>query len=492
METCLFTREPLSSATSEEHTIPRSLGGRVRSKVVSSSEFNNACASKVDPYLHEPYALLMCELGPALAVEHRTGRLDLVDPVTGQRYAMDGEGRHGFSGTRVVKRDQAGRPIVLQGKDPKRLKQIYEQAHGIGATVVCSTVAAGPVAPMNAKPRPFFMAETEVGALKALLLTFDHVLRDSGADRRFTRHPDLAPVREFVRSSVMDDRLFDLSAWNQFSLGLQYEVLPEIEKVRQRVQVPRTEFEHVLVVSGDPARRTVDSVWLIADTDPWGFRLADAWSGPYFTCVLVNGILRETSASGPLWLDFSSIECSPTMRRCLPSRFPISEFPKRKTAYSEVHDRGIDAYRRAVFYVENNCDEAVKRSISDIALLNSEGDRSMLLAVKEHLERGYAFRIKSKGGSHRFNNVIELGTRSIPAAVLHQAVDGSQANKVEWDHWLPIYRGLLREMVCELGMPGETKSGFAILPGHPSDPRPLGDVPDAPDLGTGWNSGSGG
>jgi len=482
--TCLFTGEWLSEATREEHTIPRVLAGRLKSKVVSSDGFNNACGSKIDRFLYEPYEAMMCQLGPALASGHRGGGYDVVDPATGHKYVVDGEGRHGFRRTKVVERDQAGYPTRLQGQDPERIRQIYEQTHGKTGRLDLSRVPAAPVGPMTRKPRLFFMPATEVGVLKSLLLTFDHLLW--GTDRRFTRHGDLAPVREFVRSSVMGGEPVDLAKLNRFSLGLQYEILPEVEKARQRVGLPRTEFEHVMVVSGDPARKTVDAVWLIADTDPWGLRLADAWSGAYFTGVFVNGVLRGTSASGPLWLDFPCIECSPTMRRCLPSEFPSEQAMQRERAYSEVLGKRKEAYRRAVWYVEMNCDHAVVQAITEIAILDRDGGHSILSAVTDHLARLYAFRIEKERELDRFNSIIERRASGIRKSVSAQTADRFGRNSVDWGTWLPFYRSLLGDMILQFGMPGEIASNFVVVPGRENGPRALGDLPDPPELGTGW------
>lgn len=48
MNTCLFTDAPLTSDTRIEHTILDSLGGRVTSRIVTSSEFNEQSAREVD------------------------------------------------------------------------------------------------------------------------------------------------------------------------------------------------------------------------------------------------------------------------------------------------------------------------------------------------------------------------------------------------------------------------------------------------------------
>ena len=64
MPTCLFTNTELSAATREEHTIQRSLGGRIRSREVSSDRFNEECGGLIDTYIRDAYADRMAILGP--------------------------------------------------------------------------------------------------------------------------------------------------------------------------------------------------------------------------------------------------------------------------------------------------------------------------------------------------------------------------------------------------------------------------------------------
>ena len=66
MARCLFTHAELDADTKVEHTIQRALGGRVRSSEVTSSDFNERCGGRVDPYFSGVYAETMRALGPRL------------------------------------------------------------------------------------------------------------------------------------------------------------------------------------------------------------------------------------------------------------------------------------------------------------------------------------------------------------------------------------------------------------------------------------------
>ena len=65
--TCLFTGRLLTAKTKEEHTIPASLAGRIRSRIISCTEFNAACGNKLNKVLADAYGFFFMALSPAFA-----------------------------------------------------------------------------------------------------------------------------------------------------------------------------------------------------------------------------------------------------------------------------------------------------------------------------------------------------------------------------------------------------------------------------------------
>jgi hypothetical protein len=65
--TCLFTGEDLTAKTEEEHTIPGSLAGRIKSRRVSSSDFNARSGERFGTVLADTYRFFFMPLAPALA-----------------------------------------------------------------------------------------------------------------------------------------------------------------------------------------------------------------------------------------------------------------------------------------------------------------------------------------------------------------------------------------------------------------------------------------
>ncbi len=176
----------------------------------------------------------------------------------------------------------------------------------------------------------------EVAALKAILLTFDHLLKDD--PNRFTRADALAPVRKFVRGVVESDADEpNLDQLADFSLGLQYELryIALYEELRKVTGVQKSMFDHTLIVSADPPHHTVDAVFWAFETDPHAFRLTQCWQGGPFTYVMTNGILLNEHASAALKLSQSQLLGRPNIRRNQMRRAqPLSQHERDETAVS--------------------------------------------------------------------------------------------------------------------------------------------------------------
>ena len=80
MATCLFSGECLTPTTKVEHTIPRSVAGRITSRNVSCDSFNELCGQRYDPFLARRYVQLMNVLSPLLSSKHQTGQLAVDAP----------------------------------------------------------------------------------------------------------------------------------------------------------------------------------------------------------------------------------------------------------------------------------------------------------------------------------------------------------------------------------------------------------------------------
>jgi hypothetical protein len=205
----------------QEHTIPRSLGGRIRSRVVTSDSFNERSGAYLDQTLKSPYALILNVLAPVLSAEHQPGWLEIDVPGEQPGLVLDG-GAVTRRNLAVTERDTVtGLPRAAVAMDSRPLRNLAKQL-GKSPDLGVSTVRASEGTTFF-RGAPVIFADIEIAALKSALLTFDHVLR--GTESRFTRFPQLANPRELVRQAVIQ-RQVDGEKCHQISLGQQYDRLP--------------------------------------------------------------------------------------------------------------------------------------------------------------------------------------------------------------------------------------------------------------------------
>lgn len=293
INTCLFTGERLTPTTKEEHTIPEALGGRIKSRFVTSSEFNNLCGTRLDFVLKLAYEPLLNQLAPLLPRNCQPGMMPIDVPGDKPGLFLEG-GRLTRQNILIVEKDGLGRPKAAVASDENALKKLARSMKKNSDEMRLSEVKATE-ATTYYKKVPIVSREIEIVALKSALLTFDHLLR--GSLDQFTRHPALAPVREFIRDAVIGQRP-DSKMLGELSFGLQYEKRGLYDRLRGQIGVPATEFEHVMFASTEARKQTLELVWLVFGFDPFGFQICP-WSHGSFTYAVVNPVLRDEGYSGP-------------------------------------------------------------------------------------------------------------------------------------------------------------------------------------------------
>jgi hypothetical protein len=485
MVRCFFTGEELGPDNREEHTIQRALGGRIRSRIVSSTAFNQRCGQLIDPRLNAIYAETMSVLGPVLPVECLGGTRPVEMPGHRGRYGVDNQGRLVMRRTLVEERDPVtNRPTAVIGNDEAAMRRIIEQNIQPGA-IERRTEVPPPSQDVLFGEIPVQSAEIEIAALKATLLSFDHLLGDD--PNRFTRSPTLEHVREFVRSTVMDDANIDPTTFSRIVLGLQYDQgYPELYAgLRQRVDFRETPFEHVLLASANPATQTLDVVFWVFRTDPFAFRLCNDWRGEEFTYVVANGVLRETTFSEAIRLNGGHDLGTPNLRRSYvpaPHRiFPILgnsiTEDEQEQVRSDLFDHRAGLYRDAVDYVERHCDGSVIENLSRYARLNENKDHRISTAIHTQLGKLFDRRIRNGETRGEFDRILaDVAADAPDERCQPQGTEGAP-EAVNWPLWVDLYRRGLDALREPFGLPGEIYSadGGAIVSEDPS--RSLGELP---------------
>ena len=107
---CLLTGQELNSQTRNEDAIPESKGGRIKSRWVCSSEFNNQSGSFCDTSLGQAYRLIQLKLAPLLPSFCQPPNATAISSDMLNGMVIEPGGVVGLSGNQVLERDDAGRP----------------------------------------------------------------------------------------------------------------------------------------------------------------------------------------------------------------------------------------------------------------------------------------------------------------------------------------------------------------------------------------------
>ncbi|MBN8609162.1 MAG: hypothetical protein J0L92_01155 [Deltaproteobacteria bacterium] len=457
-DTCLFTGERLGVHTAVEHAIPRDLGGRIRSKRITSSRFNNATSRNFDELLTAPYKTAFNYLAPLLAAEHQQAPLDIEVGGSEQLLLYPG-GEVGLRGHRVTGRGSDGRPTSIIGEDVSALAHLAARAGRPGDRWSYSDEVAACEPDLVRKRVPVLAPAMEVAALKCALLAFDAVLADHPT-ARFTRSGWLAPVRDAIRDIVLHDAdagpLLERVCW-----GLAPGEADGILQLRRElVKEPEGPFEHVLIASGDPRSGSLDLAWLLAGIDVWTFRLTRLWHGPPFTALAGCGALRDTRCWEPAVVDARRWQLrGRTAERSTQSEATSLELERIADEIEENRRRG---YRRAVDLVERRSDEVVMRGILHLARFPESKPilypSSTLVehGLERRLRRMFASQCAAADAVEFLSKCIaaEVGALSPDIRAQQVARDDDVGVGVAWDAWIACHRRILDVVAPRFGLPG--------------------------------------
>lgn len=459
--TCLFTGEVLIPEPRQEHAIPRSIGGRIRSRRISSNRFNNATSNGYDDLLAAPYSNIFNYLAPLLAAEHAQADLEFAVG-DGRQHRLRAGGQVGLQGMRIDERDERGQPSSVSHEDPEAVLRFAANAGWEpGSWQMTHEIAASE--PEGNRRLPVLHPKMEIAALKCALLAFDEVLADSPGDR-FTRNGWLNWTRNAIRDVVLNGGnpvgLIDRVSW-----GLRPCERDRLRALRQElIRVAETPFEHVLVASGDARTGALDVAWLLADTDVWSFRLTRLWNGPAFTAIAGCGILRGTSRWQPVVT--RDVRWQLGQRSVLRSVHRGLSTEQMTLLSDEMAAVRHDAFRRAVAHVELECDEVVKHGILNFARFHeaepvvAPGDQSIVRGMERRLRRLYYHRCADPAELAFLEQTIARAVELLPVDVRteHVTRDGQDVDAVSWPQWIECHRSVLRAVAGRFGPPGHIRS----------------------------------
>ncbi len=470
MDTCLFTGEPLTATTREEHTIPECVGGRIKSRIVTSDRFNNLCGSCADHIFKLPYEPLLNHLSPLLPRTCQSGQMSIDVPGEQQGLVLEA-GRIGRAGVVIVERDDRGRPKAAVGEDLNALRQLARSMKKNPDEMRLSEVKATEAVTYHKKV-PVITWELEFVALKSILLTFDHLLR--GSPDRFTRHVDLGPIREFIRATV-EERRPPSRALAECSFGLQYGKRELYARLREQIDLPKSEFEHVLFVSTEARTRTLELVWLVFGFDPFGFQICP-WTHGSFTYGIVNPILRDLGPSGLHRI------VNPGEPLCEPSNFCAMPWDKPQPVdhclvLEQISQERHDSFGRAVKLVEMTADDNLIECFSEASALSVASERSVQNQIRFRLIRMYGRRNDDVEFLNDVDSILADMSEGTDEELLSRSINGLGNETLDWTSIIGLYRRCLVDLEHRYGLPGDNFTNSCGIILDPSDQRDIGKLP---------------
>lgn len=290
--TCLFTNKPLDENTKIEHTIPRALCGRIRSKTVTCSEFNEA-SSKCDAILRNEFLMILGELAPMLPKEFDPGEipvtLDSGIPAIKKGGVIDLQKPH------VLERTSNGLPKRVYIPDnPKTLDKNLET---FGAKKSKLNYIPLPGNQVTYKDIVVCSSQSEISILKSIVCTIDFILQKESRDL-FTRSKEMKPLLDFIKDSVSKlPEEINIKVLDRHYLGIQLFDMKDFEKALSFHKYKAKPFEHIILFSSNTATKTLDAAWNIFSHEVHVVRLATRWTGPHICGFIANPIFQDEEYS---------------------------------------------------------------------------------------------------------------------------------------------------------------------------------------------------
>jgi hypothetical protein len=356
MEYCLITDEVLDSSTKLEHTILHSLGGRITSRRVISSTFNQMCGSTIDMALTDVFKHIFGVLVPAIIKSANPGNVPLTSLDKKCRYYL----RDGFTtlAQPVVIKDDGGKP---SGVYAPTLKSANLFAKSTSLPIISIDFTKLPVNNDKVYRRCRLLdCDVEIAVIKCIFLTLDEMTARGGFPR-IARRVGLKKIANLLNNYVIANQRNSqelLQELSQIYFGIQLRGRETIAKILNSNSVTVHPFDHIIVISGDVSHKTIDALWSIAGIEVHGVRLCSEWEDFDFTCIIQNSILKNSDEPRIIYTECSAgLLCKEHKLRSIQSAQDGNDI-EPDILYMISKNRQV-SYMEALLYVEKKCDEHV-------------------------------------------------------------------------------------------------------------------------------------
>lgn len=433
MEYCLITKAPLDSSTKVEHTILHSLGGRITSRRLTSSNFNQKCGNTVDLALTDMFKHIFAMLSPATISGANPGNVLYTSLDKSRKYYLN----NGFTtlAQDIIIRGKDGRPAVAYSTNEKAIRKMSSQA---SLTISNIERVALPVENNTAyRNSQLLGTDIEIAIIKCIVLTIEEMTIRKNLPR-ITTITELREAISLLKEYIIDEDHHSQKILRKLSniyYGIQLNGPERISKILTSHSVFLHPFDHIIIVSGNVATKTIDVLWSIAGIEVHGVRLCSSWDGFDFTYIIQNSILKNSAEPDLIHINVSSgVLCQECQLRSIQ---PASngEFinPFIPSAISLNRQR---SYINAIRYVEMNCDDHVYKEFIEptkyIPHLNVKE------SIFNHLSPLY--------NSKRISEIWNADSGQLHSQWESQSMSEISADSPIWRQILKTYRTILAQL----------------------------------------------
>lgn len=396
---CLFSGDKLDESTKIEHTIPAALGGRITSRRVTSSKFNEATSDKYDKPFTDQYLPILIRLAPLLNKKLQEKSMILKSNDGEKKYRYK-NAEISMDGLFITERDENGHPrSCLTPMSPNVINHVNK-------TFNWNPVTTMALSPVDLPDDTFwcrfnFTPEAHISALKSFLISFDEMLaRINGF--MFTRDPALTPLCDFIQKVVFNSPSHYFRELDKYYWGLQVNNEKIVKSILNEHQYKGSPFEHTMIVSSCSEYKMLYGVWDIFGFETLGFCLCPAgeWNGPSFSAIITNPILKDTHAPHIIVSEELNFRlCARTQYKCFSLNSDAPERPEDR--YFQTIPK-INAYHQAVYLVETTAESHILENFQDMSnRLSHEKTLSYMLTKRlcglyseENLQKGMYIKIQ--------------------------------------------------------------------------------------------------
>jgi hypothetical protein len=192
-------------------------------------------------------------------------------------------------------------------------------------------------------------------------------------------------------------------------------------------------------------------VWLIAGTDPFGFRVSHDWDGGDFTCSIINEMLKGGQVHGPFWKAMPTSVCGPTVYRSFHAGKRTED--QIRQIVNEIASHRWNACRRADLLAETTCDDYVIMNLVDTAVKDPLFGHAIESAVRGRLENLFRPALEDPARRQVFDRLLESYLTKMPETERKSIVQReTDRQRINWGAWLKTYRDILSGLHREIGV----------------------------------------